>query len=89
MNPSKRLTGLCLCVTLATLLITGCASAPAGPTPQERKTECLIRHNTAKLTCDQLFKGEPNGLALQRKLIQCVAQRGFPQGMATCDALVN
>ncbi len=52
---------------------------------QQRKNECLIRHNDAKQTCDMLFRGEPNSVALQNKIVKCMSNKGFANGVDSCE----
>lgn len=51
---------------------------------QQRKNECLYKHNAAMMSCDILFRGEPNGVALQQKIRQCMVNKGFPDGQDSC-----
>lgn len=51
---------------------------------QQRKNECILRHNDAKQSCDMLYRGEPNSVLLQNKLRQCLSHKGFPRGLDSC-----
>lgn len=51
---------------------------------QQRKNECILRHNDAKQSCDMLYRGEPNSILLQNKLRQCLSNKGFPRGLDSC-----
>lgn len=50
----------------------------------QKKNECILRHNDAKHSCDLLFRGEQNSILLQNKLLQCLSNKGFPNGLAAC-----
>lgn len=50
----------------------------------QRRSECILRHNDAKHSCDMLFRGEPNSVVLQNKLLKCLSNKGFPSGLSSC-----
>lgn len=52
---------------------------------QQKKNECILRHNDAKQSCDILLRGEPNSVAFQSRMLQCMSNKGFRGGMSTCQ----
>lgn len=52
-----------------------------------RKNECLLKHNDAKVSCDILFKGEPDSYAFQVKIKQCIEKKGFVYGTESCETI--
>jgi hypothetical protein len=50
----------------------------------QQRNECLLRHSDAKHSCEMIFRSETNPIAFQNLVFECLAQKGFPNGIDSC-----
>ena len=61
-----------------------CSSLQNENLSQQKKNECILRHNDAKHSCELLFRDETNQVIFQNKIVNCLAEKGYPNGVDSC-----
>ncbi len=72
---------------LSLFILCGCTNERRINSLEKRQdiSDCLVRLIDVKITCQTLYQGEPNSVALQNKISRCIKNRGYPRGNKSCD----